>query len=160
MEHIWSPWRYQYITSAEKQPGCIFCNLIAENADQKNGILFRGALNYIILNLFPYTSGHLMVVPYQHSASLVDVDQATSTEMMELSKKVLCALESEYRPHGFNAGFNFGQSAGAGVAEHIHMHVVPRWSGDANFMTVIGETRILPEELGNTYQRLKKHFVN
>lgn len=159
MEHIWSPWRYQYITGADKQPGCIFCSLVAENADQKHNIIFRGALNYIILNLFPYTSGHLMVVPYQHAASLVDVDEETTAELMELSKRALRALESEYHPHGFNLGFNLGQSAGAGVAEHIHMHVVPRWSGDANFLSVIGETRIVPEELENTYLRLKKHFV-
>lgn len=160
MEHIWSPWRYQYITAADKPPGCIFCSLIAENADQKHNIIFRGTLNYIILNLFPYTSGHIMVVPYQHAASLVDVNEATTSELMELSKRALRALESEYHPHGFNVGFNLGQSAGAGVAEHIHMHVVPRWSGDANFLSVIGETRILPEELENTYLRLKKHFVS
>lgn len=101
-----------------------------------------------------------MVVPYQHAASLVDVNEATTSELMELSKRALRALESEYHPHGFNVGFNLGQSAGAGVAEHIHMHVVPRWSGDANFLSVIGETRILPEELENTYLRLKKHFVS
>src|SRR5262249_20158206 len=132
------------------ESACIFCKVIAESLDEQNYIVHRGSLNYIILNLFPYTSGHIMIVPYEHQASLAPLDEPTTTEMMELTKKVQRALESEYRPDGFNIGINLGHSAGAGVAEHLHLHVVPRWTGDANFVSVIGETRILPEELSDT----------
>jgi ATP adenylyltransferase len=159
MEHIWSPWRYSYIKGeTRQQSGCVFCRIPSEPADEDNYVVHRGRLNYIILNLFPYTSGHIMVVPYEHQPSLISVDEATSNEMTNLTKQALQALDAEYHPEGFNVGMNIGVCAGAGIAEHLHMHVVPRWNGDANFMSVIGETRVLPEELGDTFKRLKKHF--
>jgi ATP adenylyltransferase len=158
MEHIFSPWRYKYIASAGREEGCVFCRIKQEHRDTENYLVHRAELNFVILNLFPYTSGHLMIVPYQHEASLAAVDQATTTEMIELAKRAQTALEAEYHPDGFNIGMNLGRSAGAGVADHLHLHVVPRWSGDANFVSIVGETRVLPEELTTTHQKLKKHF--
>jgi len=157
MEHIWSPWRYKYIATADREPGCVFCRALGGD-DEKNYIVHRASLNFVILNLYPYTSGHLMIVPYEHTASLANVAEQVTTEMMELAKQAERALEGEYHPDGFNIGMNLGRSAGAGVAEHLHLHVVPRWSGDANFVSVIGETRVLPEDLSATYQKLKKYF--
>lgn len=136
----------------------MFCRIEQEHRDAENYLVHRAELNFVILNLFPYTSGHLMIVPYRHEASLAAVDQATTTEMIELAKRAQTALEAEYHPDGFNIGMNLGRSAGAGVADHLHLHVVPRWSGDANFVSIIGETRVLPEDLGITHQKLKKHF--
>ncbi len=161
MEHIWSPWRFKYLTgvaTANPDLKCVFCDLPQQNADDRNFIVHRAHHNFVILNLFPYTSGHLMVVPYQHTPSLAEVDEKTSSEMMQLTKTAQRALESEYNPHGFNIGMNLGAAAGAGVAGHIHLHVVPRWTGDANFVSVISETRVLPEELHETHVRLKKYF--
>jgi ATP adenylyltransferase len=165
MEHIWSPWRYKYIASADSVPGCVFCRVLqdqpentVEERDRSNLVVFRASFNFVILNLFPYTSGHLMIAPYSHTGSLEGLDDATAAEIMQLAKRTVAALQAEYRPEGFNIGFNLGRAAGAGVADHLHLHVVPRWSGDANFVSVIGETRVLPEELTATYDRLKKHF--
>ena len=136
----------------------MFCRIEHVHLDAENYLVHRAPLNFIILNLFPYTSGHLMIVPYRHEASLPSLDAATTTEMIELSKRAQTALETEYHPDGFNIGMNLGRSAGAGVADHLHLHVVPRWSGDANFVSIIGETRVLPEDLATTYQKLKTHF--
>jgi ATP adenylyltransferase len=158
MEHIWTPWRYTYITNVDKAPGCVFCDLLENNNDRTNLILFRGKFNFIVLNLYPYTSGHVMVIPYQHEASLAVLDAETTTEMMELTKQLQVILQGEYHPDGFNIGLNLGRAAGAGVKEHLHLHIVPRWIGDANFMTAIAEARILPEDLTETYERLIKHF--
>ncbi|HJQ67714.1 MAG TPA: HIT domain-containing protein [Blastocatellia bacterium] len=157
MEHIFSPWRYKYIASADKETGCVFCRA-REGKDDDFFIVYRGGLNFIILNLYPYTSGHLMIVPYDHTDSLAATTSETTTEMMELAKRAQTALEAEYHPDGFNIGMNLGRSAGAGVADHIHLHVVPRWTGDANFVSIVGETRVLPEDLATTYEKLKKHF--
>jgi ATP adenylyltransferase len=136
----------------------VFCRINREQKDAENFVVHRARLNFIVLNLFPYTSGHLMIVPYEHKASLVDFDTATTTEMLELAKRSQLALEAEYHPDGFNIGMNLGRSAGAGVADHLHLHVVPRWSGDANFVSIVGETRVLPEDLAATYLKLTKHF--
>jgi ATP adenylyltransferase len=159
MDHLWSPWRYKYIASAGREEGCVFCRIEREHNDTDNYVIHRGRLNFAVLNLFPYTSGHLMVVPYEHKASLAASSEATTTEMIELAKRAQLALEAEYHPDGFNIGMNLGRSAGAGVADHLHLHVVPRWSGDANFVSVVGETRVLPEDLATTYEKLKKHFA-
>lgn len=159
MDHIWSTWRYKYIASADKETGCVFCRACAGN-DRDSLIVYRGDLNFIILNLYPYTSGHLMIVPYEHTASLAATSLETTTEMMEMAKRAQTALEAEYHPDGFNIGMNLGRSAGAGVADHLHLHVVPRWTGDANFVSIVGETRVLPEDLATTYEKLKKHFGN
>ncbi|HXF40028.1 MAG TPA: HIT domain-containing protein [Blastocatellia bacterium] len=158
MDHLWSPWRYKYVASADKTDECVFCRINREQKDAENFVVHRASLNFIVLNLFPYTSGHLMIVPYEHKASLVDFDTATTTEMLELAKRSQLALEAEYHPDGFNIGMNLGRSAGAGVADHLHLHVVPRWSGDANFVSIVGETRVLPEDLATTLARLSKHF--
>jgi ATP adenylyltransferase len=160
MDHIWSPWRYKYIASADRQEGCVLCRIAHERDDLENYVVHRARLNFILLNLFPYTSGHLMIVPYEHQASLAAINADTTTEMIELAKRAQVALEAEYHPDGFNIGMNLGRSAGAGIADHLHLHVVPRWSGDANFVSVVGETRVLPEDLSTTLQRLKKHFSN
>ena len=158
MDHLWSPWRYKYIASVDKTDECVFCRINREQKDAENFVVHRATLNFIVLNLFPYTSGHLMIVPYEHKASLVEFDTATTTEMLELAKRSQLALEAEYHPDGFNIGMNLGRSAGAGVADHLHLHVVPRWIGDANFVSIVGETRVLPEDLAATYLKLTKHF--
>jgi ATP adenylyltransferase len=158
MEYLWSPWRYKYIAAGDSDGGCVFCRVQQQGSDRENLIIHRASLNFMILNLFPYTSGHLMIVPYEHTASLASVGEPATTEMMALAKKAQLALQSEYRPDGFNIGMNLGRNAGAGVADHIHLHVVPRWAGDANFVSIIGETRVLPEDLATTYDRLRKHF--
>lgn len=158
MEILWTPWRYSYIVGEERPAGCIFCSLPEHGDDRETLILHRGSLNYVIMNLFPYSNGHLMVVPFAHEPDLKALDDDATAEMMKLAKTVQGVLEGEYNPDGFNIGWNMGKCAGAGVAGHVHLHIVPRWSGDAGFMTVIGETRIVPEDLMATYDRLKKHF--
>ncbi len=154
MDYLWSPWRYRYLAGQVKREGCVFCNMVAEQNDEANLIVYRGQANFIVLNRFPYTSGHLMVVPYSHVSELSAIDDAAAGEMMTLVRRAEKRLREVYRPNGLNIGMNIGESAGAGIAAHIHMHVVPRWHGDANFMTTIGETRILPEELGVTWKRV------
>ena len=156
MDHLWTPWRYRYIAQAEPSAGCLFCIKAAENKDAENYVLYRGKLNFVLLNLFPYTNGHLMIAPYEHVATLADTSQDALAEMMRLIRQAEINLRAVYRPDGFNLGMNIGASAGAGVAGHIHMHVLPRWTGDANFMSTIGETRVLPEELPLTYEKLSK----
>jgi len=158
MEHIWSPWRYRYIASADKQAACVFCTIQNSRDDATNFVLYRGRLVFVVLNLFPYTSGHLMIVPYEHTASFARLNQEATSEMFELAKRSQAILDEEYHADGFNIGLNLGRAAGAGIADHIHVHVVPRWMGDANFVSIIGETRVLPEDLATTYQRLKSHF--
>jgi ATP adenylyltransferase len=158
MEHIWSPWRYKYIAAPDDKRECIFCRVQKEGEGRENLVVHRASLNFVILNLYPYTSGHLMIVPYEHTASLGSVSDAVTTEMMSLAKKAQYSLEAEYHPDGFNIGMNLGRSAGAGVADHIHLHVVPRWVGDANFVSIVGETRVLPEDLETTFDKLKKRF--
>lgn len=157
MEHIWSPWRYRYIATADRETGCVFCRIL-QGEDEKNFVLHRAAHNFVVLNLFPYTSGHLMIVPYGHVALLASVSPEVTAEMMELAKRAQVALDAEYHPDGFNIGMNLGRSAGAGVADHLHLHVVPRWTGDANFVSIVGETRVLPEDLKTTYGKLKRRF--
>jgi ATP adenylyltransferase len=161
MEHIWSPWRFTYIASPDSNQECIFCVFGRDSSaesDRLNLVIHRARYNFVVLNRFPYSSGHLMIAPYQHTGSLAEANHETTDEMMEIAKQAQAALEIEYRPEGFNIGLNLGKAAGAGVAGHLHLHVVPRWTGDANFVSVIGETRVLPEELTTTCEKLKKHF--
>lgn len=158
MDRLWNPWRYQYVTATKKETGCVFCRLANESNDEENFILYRGKYSYIVLNIFPYNSGHLLIIPFVHIKLLADLEKNISDEIMDLTKLSQTAIEKEYRPHGFNLGMNLGEAAGAGVAEHLHMHILPRWFGDANFTTVIGETKNLAEMLANTYQRLKPYF--
>lgn len=159
MDHLWSPWRYRYLAEDRKPDGCIFCRIAASPDDEANLIVHRGATNFVVLNRYPYTSGHVMVIPYAHAASLCDVPEATATEMMALTRLSEACLRNTYRPNGINLGMNIGESAGAGVAGHIHMHVLARWFGDSNFMTTIGETRIVPEELDVTWHRMREAFT-
>jgi ATP adenylyltransferase len=156
MDFIWSPWRYTYLASGGSRPAsCVFCVTEDRTHDAERLIVLRGTHNFVILNLFPYTSGHVMVAPYEHLDNIVAAKPEQLSEMMQLSQRVIVALQKLYRPEGFNLGMNLGAAAGAGIREHIHFHVVPRWPGDANFITITGETRILPEELHTTYERLK-----
>ena len=161
MDLLWSPWRYDYITGSggTKTSGCVFCDILNHSAsDEEKFILKRAEFNFVILNIYPYASGHLLIVPYAHLAELNKADKKTTDEMMEIVKATQTALTEVYQPDGFNIGMNLGKQAGAGVAEHLHMHVLPRWSGDVNFMTSVGQTRTLPEDLTTTYKKLRDKF--
>jgi ATP adenylyltransferase len=159
MDYLWTPWRYRYITRPEERGACVFCAAAACPDDEKALIVYRGKHNFIILNRFPYTSGHVMVVPYEHVATLEGLADETLVETIRLGRECEKRLREVYHPDGLNLGLNIGKSAGAGVAEHIHLHVLPRWTGDANFMTSIAETRILPEDLEETWKRLRAAFA-
>ena len=155
MDRLCTPWRLDYVTAATAETSaCVFCEALSRGADERL-IVFRGARCFVILNLYPYNNGHLMVVPERHVGRLASLAAAEVTEMMRLTRIVEMALQEVYQPHGFNMGLNLGKSAGAGVLDHLHMHVVPRWNGDTNFMTVVGETRVLPEDLTHTAERLR-----
>src|SRR5581483_11908417 len=156
MDTLWTPWRYTYITTADRAPGCIFCEKARENDDRKNLIVYRGRHCFTILNAFPYTTAHVMLVPYAHLDQLVKLPAEAAHEMMDLSQKMEGKLREIYHAEGINLGMNIGQCAGAGVAGHVHMHVLPRWTADANFVSVIGETRVLPETLETTWERIRK----
>ncbi|HYV74130.1 MAG TPA: HIT domain-containing protein [Candidatus Binatia bacterium] len=158
MDYIWTPWRYAYVASVDKKTGCIFCELLHLGDDRKALIVHRAEHNFIILNAYPYTSGHVMVVPYEHVDRLNVLPSPAADEMMSLTRRLEHVLLEIYHPDGVNLGMNIGKAAGAGIAGHIHMHVLPRWVADANFMSVIGETRMLPESLEETYRRLKAKF--
>ncbi len=177
MDRLWSPWRLPYILSGGDARGCIFCDPSTGSGqalstgsgqasdpdqalfDQSSLIVFRGRTCYIILNLYPYNNGHLMVVPNRHIPSLAAATEEELCELIELTRRSEVALTEAYSPHGINMGINLGKPAGAGVLDHVHMHVVPRWSGDTNFMTVVGETRVLPEELPDTAEKLRPIFA-
>jgi ATP adenylyltransferase len=160
MEFVWSPWRYDYMTSVGKtmSSSCVFCLDEDTSRDADKLIVHRGSHNFVILNLFPYTSGHFMVAPYVHTASFDEAPPEQVTEMMALAQRGIRALKGLYHPEGFNIGLNLGHCAGAGIREHFHLHVVPRWIGDANFMGITSETRVLPEELFVTRRRLSEVF--
>lgn len=185
MDLLWTPWRYSYVTSAEKavrpgipprldgwtgDKGCVFCNLLAsvdhaiangmpvDEAEMAAGLVFRGVDCFICLNAFPYTSGHVMVIPHVHEASLAALPVKTTHELMDLAQKTERVLAALYSPHGMNFGLNLGQAAGAGVAGHLHLHALPRWIGDTNFMTTIAETRVMPEDLDITWKRMRTAF--
>jgi ATP adenylyltransferase len=185
VDFLWTPWRYTYVTEGDRKKrqgipeelsawpgdtGCVFCNMIAaadyaiehgmtpDAAERAAGIVLRATHNYICLNRYPYTSGHVMVVPYEHQASLAALAPDVTHEMMDLAGRAERALAATYQPDGFNFGLNLGKFAGAGVAGHLHLHALPRWAGDTNFLTVVGETRILPEDLSTTWQRLRHAF--
>jgi ATP adenylyltransferase len=158
MQRLFSPWRKPYIgrdKEAEKAKGCVFCHALSQTDGPENLIIFRGDLTFVILNRYPYTSGHLMVLPFKHAARLDELDAATRAEMMELQNKAVQVLSAVYKPEGFNLGANLGSAAGAGIEEHLHLHVVPRWTGDTNFMPAVGQTRVLPEALEETWQRVQ-----
>jgi ATP adenylyltransferase len=157
---IWAPWRLAYVKDASKdiEEECIFCAKPQADDDEANLIVHRGESCFVILNLFPYTNGHLMVAPFDHIARLQELSVETMTEMMALAQKAMEGLESSYSPHGYNVGLNQGRVAGAGVEHHIHLHVVPRWGGDTNFMPVIADTRVMPQTLEQSYEALRGAF--
>jgi ATP adenylyltransferase len=158
MDHLFTPWRYAYVTSADRVLECLFCHKLQEKDDEKALIVHRAKHCFVILNAFPYTAGHVMVVPYEHTGQLGKLSAQAAEELMVLTQKLEGILRELYRPDGINLGMNLGKAAGAGVAEHIHMHILPRWIADANFMSVIGETRVIPEDLATTYQRIRTKF--
>lgn len=185
MDYLWTPWRYSYVTGAGREKrqgvpaslddwegdhGCVFCNMIASvdhaistgmepvEAEKAAGIIFRGKWNFICLNRFPYTSGHIMVLPYEHQSSLAALPIETAHALMDLAQQCERALGQVYRPEGLNFGLNLGKAAGAGVTGHLHLHALPRWTGDTNFMTVVSESRVLPEDLETTWKRLRDAF--
>lgn len=155
MDYLWTPWRYAYVTAGEKISGCIFCELPKLGDDGKARIVYRGKYCFIVLNTYPYTPGHVMVVPFEHLDELQKLPSEAAHEMIDLAQKMERVLRVLYAPDGINVGMNIGKAAGAGVAGHIHMHALPRWVADANFVSVVGETRILPESLEMTYDRIK-----
>jgi ATP adenylyltransferase len=158
MDYLWTPWRYQYVTQAGEAGGCALCAAAAAASDREGLVVHRARHNFILLNKFPYTSGHVMVIPYAHVGTLLELPDEALTEMMLLGRDTERCLRAVYRPEGLNLGINLGRSAGAGIAGHVHMHVLPRWTGDTNFMTAVGETRVLPEDLSATWERLAKAF--
>jgi len=154
MEHLWAPWRIEYLRMTPES-GCILCRKPGEDNDEANLILYRGEHNFIILNAFPYNPGHLMVAPYRHTADLHELEEEEAMEHFRIIKKGLGLLREVMEPAGFNIGLNLGRAAGAGIAEHLHTHIVPRWGGDTNFMPVLSDTKVLPEALTATYRKLK-----
>jgi ATP adenylyltransferase len=161
LDRLWSPWRLEYITRTgreqDRDEGCIFCDE-SQSAEHASLVVFQGRACYVILNLYPYNNGHLMVVPHRHVGSLAALTADEMIEVGVLTQRCETALGEAYRPHGFNIGVNLGKSAGAGVLDHVHVHVVPRWSGDTNFMTVVGDMRVLPESLSESAARLRPIF--
>jgi ATP adenylyltransferase len=160
MDRLWTPWRFDYITKVDQASSCVFCSILGESKDPENLVLYRGKNVYVILNRFPYTSGHLLIVSNRHISTLSEASDDDLVDFIKLGRHCEKALRQEYGPNGFNLGFNVGRAAGAGIEQHLHMHVLPRWIGDSNFVSVVGETRILPEELPSTYRRLLPHFRN
>jgi len=158
VDRLWSPWRLTYVTSTGEASGCVFCEA-ASPEEAAALVVHRGRDCYVILNLFPYNSGHLMVVPNRHIASLSSATREERCEMMDLTQLAEQALTAAYTPQGLNVGMNLGRSAGAGIVDHIHVHIVPRWNGDTNFMTVVGEVRVLPEDIAETARRLREAFA-
>jgi ATP adenylyltransferase len=159
MEQIWAPWRIRYIQTAKAGvEGCFLCEKPKENSDEENYILYRGEKNFIILNSYPYNPGHLMVSPYRHVASLEGLAKEELHELFEMVSRSVKVLKQVFNPGGFNIGINLGRTAGAGVADHIHTHIVPRWVGDSNFMPVVADVRVVPEALAETYEKLKGKF--
>ena len=158
MDYLWSPWRYQYVQKANRASGCVFCEAAASDKDQENFLLHRGRRNFILLNLYPYTTGHLMIAPYQHVDTLEAAAPEALEEMMLLAQAAQKHLREVYHAPGFNLGMNLGESAGAGIVGHIHLHVLPRWPGDTSFITAVAETRVLPEELPVTWRKLREAF--
>lgn len=164
MDLLWSPWRYDYITSevsgnADDNEACVFCRILTDPApDDEKFILHRAGSCFVILNIYPYITGHLMVIPFDHVSDLDALEKVVSDELTDLTKRCQTVLRETYGPDGFNVGINIGKAAGAGVAGHLHQHILPRWIGDSNFMTAVGQTRTIPEALSVTYSKLKPKF--
>jgi ATP adenylyltransferase len=156
MQHLFAPWREAYVTRGAKEPGCVLCHAQEPTADSL--VVTTTPLNFVVMNLYPYSSGHLMIAPRRHIGSLAEATVEELAEMMVLARKTEAVFREAYNPDGLNIGMNLGRAAGAGVADHIHLHVVPRWAGDANFMTAIGDTRVIAEDPLRACERLRAHF--
>jgi ATP adenylyltransferase len=159
VERLWSPWRLAYVTANREDEGCVFCAALGDRDDSRSLVVHRGVTAFVLLNLYPYNNGHLMVVPNRHIANLASATVEELNEMMQLTRLAELALTETYEPHGLNMGINLGRPAGAGILDHLHLHVVPRWNGDTNFMTAVGETRVLPEDLQQAASRLRPAFA-
>jgi len=157
MKKLWAPWRARYILGP-KEKGCLFCRVSQEDKDEENSVLWRGERGYVLLNLYPYNAGHLMIVPYRHQGILENLDVRESLELMQLAQLSVKALKESMRPQGFNLGINLGSFAGAGIEDHLHLHIVPRWRGDTNFMPVLASTKVISQALEETYRTLKAAF--
>ena len=158
-QRVWAPWRLRYVKDANKSDECVFCSKLEADDDRASLIVHRGPTCFVILNLYPYTSGHLMIVPYEHMPRLQEVEADVTAEMMELAQQAMRRMEDVYSPEGFNIGLNQGRVAGAGVEGHIHLHVVPRWAGDNNYMPILADTRVMPQSLEETYDALEGGFT-
>jgi len=159
MQQLWTPWRYGYVTSSAKDEGCPFCRAVAADAPAESLVVHKTPLNIVVMNLYPYNAGHVKVAPLRHVGDLALATPEELAEMMALARRLEAAIREVYKPDGLNLGMNLGRPAGAGVADHIHLHVVPRWNGDTNFMTVLGETRVIPEEPARGCERLRPYFA-
>jgi ATP adenylyltransferase len=155
MNHLWAPWRMPFIEGSEPPTGCLFCTKLQEDADERNFIVHRGSLCFVMMNLYPYNNGHLMIVPYQHAGYLTDIPPETGTALFTTSQTTMQALDEIMHPQGYNLGINQGAVSGAGVADHLHLHVVPRWNGDTNFMPVLAGTKVMPELIATTATKLR-----
>ena len=158
MKRLWSPWRMKYVGSDHSCKDCVFCQAVCVKNDQESLILFRGESSFVVLNAYPYNTGHALVMPYKHVPTYESLNADTRSEIMELINRTTAALRKVYHPDGFNIGVNLGSAGGAGVTDHVHFHILPRWVGDTNFMTTVGETRVIPEELSKTLEGLKKEW--
>lgn len=159
MDYLFTPWRYEYVSKVDDKKGCVFCEKAAEkDRDRENLVVHRDRLCFAILNLFPYSSGHVMVAPYEHTGTIEDLDPETLTCITELARRCMRAIRDAFHPDGFNLGMNIARVAGAGITDHVHMHVVPRWAGDSNFMSVVGETRVLPLSLDQVWGELGRRL--
>ncbi len=158
MKRIWSPWRMKYIKENSSHPECPFCKAISEGDDRENLVVYRGKYAFVMLNRYPYTTGHILVLPYIHQEKMSEFDPKTRSEMIELVNQTGQVLELVYKPEGLNVGLNLGTAAGAGIPKHLHWHIVPRWMGDTNFMTTVGNVRVLPESLEDSYQKIQSSW--
>lgn len=159
MKQLWAPWRMEFLSGEKKTEGtCVFCTLPKAGDDRESLIVHRGEMNYIIMNKFPYNNGHLMVVPFQHTADLEQLSDEATNEMFRLGKLAVSSLRDKYKPEGYNLGMNLGAAGGAGIRDHVHLHIVPRWLGDTNFMPVIGETKAMPQHLMTSYDTIQEFF--
>jgi len=160
VERLWTPWRRAFIESAanESDSGCFLCAHLASHDDRANLVLQRAERTFVLMNLYPYNSGHLLIAPYEHTGDFAALDPLTAAELMHVTQRAVSVLTAEYRPHAFNIGLNLGRVAGAGLPDHLHVHVVPRWNGDTNFMPITADTKVLPESLDQTYDRLEPRF--
>jgi ATP adenylyltransferase len=159
VERLWTPWRRPFVEGGDRRKDdCFLCTIAAQHDDRANLVLWRGPLAFVLMNLYPYTNGHLLVAPYLHHADLATLESSIANELMALTQRSVDVLHRAYRPEALNVGMNLGKAAGAGLPDHLHTHIVPRWNGDTSFMTVVGDTRVLPETLEETYERLLPVF--